>query len=210
MLDAQTLMAELHGTPDGGHRLRAVPELTGEELRREIDHIEQTEAHGTAGTRPQRGAVELPASLAGTPWAIVTSGTTPVARGRIDAVGLPKPTALVTGEQVDEGKPSPLPYLKAAAALGVEPSPCAVVEDAPSGLSGLAAGATTVASRPRTLGPVDPCGRRGREHSESLGCTTTAAVSGCGCSHCPTQRVGLWAGPAATIATERNSRNRQP
>lgn len=44
---------------------------------------------------------------------------------------------------VDEGKPSPVPYLLAAQRLGAEPRDCLVIEDAPSGVqSGLRAGMT--------------------------------------------------------------------
>ncbi len=42
-----------------------------------------------------------------------------------------------------EGKPSPVPYLQAAARLGAKPEDCLVIEDAPSGVeSGLRAGMT--------------------------------------------------------------------
>jgi mannitol-1-/sugar-/sorbitol-6-phosphatase len=49
----------------------------------------------------------------------------------------------VDASAVEEGKPSPVPYLRAAARLGAEPADCLVVEDAPSGVrSGLRAGMT--------------------------------------------------------------------
>ena len=54
--------------------------------------------------------------------------------------------AIVTGEQVQHGKPNPDIYLKAASNLGVEPAKCLVVEDALSGIqAGLSAGMTVVA-----------------------------------------------------------------
>ena len=40
---------------------------------------------------------------------------------------------VVTRDDVEEPKPAPEPYLKAAAALGVEPGECMVFEDSPSG-----------------------------------------------------------------------------
>ncbi len=53
---------------------------------------------------------------------------------------------IVTGEQVENGKPHPDIYLKAAAGVGVAPTNCLVIEDALSGLqAGRAAGARTVA-----------------------------------------------------------------
>jgi len=42
--------------------------------------------------------------------------------------------AIVTGEDVDRGKPDPEVFLKAAAKLGAPPSRCVVVEDAPAGI----------------------------------------------------------------------------
>lgn len=41
--------------------------------------------------------------------------------------------AVVTGDDVLAGKPAPEPYLAAAAALGVDPAACLVVEDSPAG-----------------------------------------------------------------------------
>ncbi len=53
---------------------------------------------------------------------------------------------IVTGEQVENGKPHPDIYLKAAAGVGCDPANCLVIEDALAGLeSGRAAGARTVA-----------------------------------------------------------------
>jgi HAD superfamily hydrolase (TIGR01509 family) len=48
---------------------------------------------------------------------------------------------VVTGDQVDQGKPHPEPYLTAAAALGVEAEECIAIEDSPTGAtSAVAAG----------------------------------------------------------------------
>jgi beta-phosphoglucomutase len=54
--------------------------------------------------------------------------------------------AVVTGDQVSEGKPHPEPYRKAACRIGVAASECMVVENAPLGVqSALAAGMACVA-----------------------------------------------------------------
>lgn len=51
----------------------------------------------------------------------------------------------VAAEDVNEGKPSPDPYLLGASLCGVESSKCLVIEDAPAGVrSGLAAGCKVV------------------------------------------------------------------
>jgi HAD superfamily hydrolase (TIGR01509 family) len=54
--------------------------------------------------------------------------------------------ALVTGDEVVQGKPHPEPYLVAAATLGVEPGACVAIEDSPTGVrSATAAGVPTIA-----------------------------------------------------------------
>ena len=51
----------------------------------------------------------------------------------------------MTGDEVVYGKPHPEGFLRAAAQLGVAPSACVVVEDAPAGVAaGRAAGARVV------------------------------------------------------------------
>ena len=73
-------------------------------------------------------------------------GSRRLATSRLTHGGLPLPRVLVTAEDVERGKPDPQPYLAAAAALGVEPSRCLVVEDAPAGIAaGKAAGAAVLA-----------------------------------------------------------------
>ncbi len=64
-------------------------------------------------------------------------------RGRFLRTGLPVPGVIVDAAAVEEGKPSPVPYLRAAEQLGASPGDCLVIEDAPSGVrSGLQAGMT--------------------------------------------------------------------
>ncbi len=46
---------------------------------------------------------------------------------------------VVTGDQVDRGKPHPEPYLTAAAALGIEAEDCIAIEDSPTGATSAAA-----------------------------------------------------------------------
>ena len=80
------------------------------------------------------------------PWAIVTSGSVPVASARRAAGHLPVPEVFITCEQVKHGKPQPDAYLLGAERLGLAPADCIVVEDAPAGiLSGLAAGCQVIA-----------------------------------------------------------------
>ncbi|MFE5809760.1 HAD-IA family hydrolase [Streptomyces sp. NPDC056491] len=89
------------------------------------------------------GASELLGALPPGVWALVTSNYEHRVRGRFARTGLPVPEVLVDAAAVEEGKPSPVPYLEAASRLGAEPKECLVIEDAPSGVqSGLRAGMT--------------------------------------------------------------------
>jgi sugar-phosphatase len=70
---------------------------------------------------------------------------------------LPRPPVLVGADDVAQGKPAPDGYLKAAAALGVAPERCVVIEDTPAGaMAGRAAGATVIGLR-TTFRSVEPC-----------------------------------------------------
>jgi sugar-phosphatase len=73
----------------------------------------------------------------------VTSNYEHRVRGRFERTGLPVPEVIVDAAAVEEGKPSPVPYLQAATRLGALPADCLVIEDAPSGVrSGIRAGMT--------------------------------------------------------------------
>ncbi|MFK0012386.1 HAD family hydrolase [Streptomyces sp. NPDC091027] len=89
------------------------------------------------------GASELLNALEPGGWALVTSNYEHRVRGRFARTGLPVPEVVVDAAAVADGKPSPVPYLQAAAQLGADPGGCLVIEDAPSGVqSGLRAGMT--------------------------------------------------------------------
>ncbi|RDA87325.1 hypothetical protein CP532_2636 [Ophiocordyceps camponoti-leonardi (nom. inval.)] len=71
------------------------------------------------------------------PWAIVTSGTAPLASGWLSVLSLPKPEHLVTAESVQEGKPDPSCYLMGLEKLALEGATAAdvlVLEDSPAGI----------------------------------------------------------------------------
>ncbi|WP_019883854.1 HAD family hydrolase [Streptomyces purpureus] len=89
------------------------------------------------------GASELLGTLPVASWALVTSNYEHRVRGRFARTNLPLPRVIVDAAAVQEGKPSPVPYLLAAEQLGARPEDCLVIEDAPSGVeAGLRAGMT--------------------------------------------------------------------
>ncbi|EIW72384.1 hypothetical protein TREMEDRAFT_36663 [Tremella mesenterica DSM 1558] len=74
-------------------------------------------------------------------YAVVTSATNTYASAALPTAGIPIPPTFVTANDVTKGKPHPEPYLKGAEMLGLDPTDCLVVEDAPSGVkAGVAAG----------------------------------------------------------------------
>ncbi|MGU3414080.1 sugar phosphatase [Enterobacteriaceae bacterium C23F] len=125
-----------------------LPGKTEAEIQAEFRWLEKIEAEDIEGIHALPGAQALLNHLdeAGIPWAIVTSGSIPVAHARHRAAGLPAARVFVTAEQVKRGKPEPDAYLLGAELLGLAPQECAVVEDAEAGmLSGLAAGCRVIA-----------------------------------------------------------------
>jgi len=95
----------------------------------------------------QPGALDLLVELrdAGVPCALVTMSYPSIAEGFLRACPPGVFGAVVTGDQVEAGKPDPEGYLTAAERLGVDIRRCVVVEDSPSGIgAGLASGARTI------------------------------------------------------------------
>lgn len=80
------------------------------------------------------------------PIALVTSSPGRIAVAALHQIPDGTFTAVVSGDDVTELKPSPEPYLRAMSILGVTAAETIVVEDSPSGIaSGRAAGANVVA-----------------------------------------------------------------
>lgn len=82
----------------------------------------------------------------GVPQAVATSTSKRLAEQKLSHHGLlPLLDALVTGDQVQRGKPDPEPYLLAASRLGVDPRQCIAFEDSVTGIqSAFDAGMYTV------------------------------------------------------------------
>jgi mannitol-1-/sugar-/sorbitol-6-phosphatase len=112
----------------------------------EQERLDRDEVEDADSVVAYPGAAEL---LAGPiPIAVVTSGSTELATARLRGAGLEPPEAMITADSITRGKPDPEPFLLGAEALGVDPSRCLVLEDAPPGIeSGRAAGMPVVAFR---------------------------------------------------------------
>ncbi len=91
------------------------------------------------------GAADLLASLPDGAWGCVTSGRREILVARLRGAGLPVPEVVVTSEDVERGKPDPLPYLRGAQLIGVDPADAVALEDTPEGVrSARAAGLRVV------------------------------------------------------------------
>ena len=83
------------------------------------------------------------------PVGLASSANRPVIDAVLAASGLDGCfAATVSGEEVAHGKPAPDVYLAAAAALGIEPSDSAAVEDSSNGLRAAAAAGMLVIAVP--------------------------------------------------------------
>ena len=147
-LDPAVVLDFIHGKQAITSLRHFMPGETEEAIQQQFRLLERTEAEDTNGISALPGAVALLQRLdqLSVPWAIVTSGSVPVAHARHAAGELATPEIFITAELVAKGKPNPDPYLLGAQQLGLKPEECVVVEDAPAGvLSGLAAGCKVIA-----------------------------------------------------------------
>jgi HAD superfamily hydrolase (TIGR01509 family) len=94
------------------------------------------------------GALELlrEVAAADVPAALVTATRKHLVDVALQTIGRDYFAAVVCGDEVDQGKPHPTPYLSAAARLGVDIQCCVAIEDSPTGVaSARAAGAAVLA-----------------------------------------------------------------
>jgi mannitol-1-/sugar-/sorbitol-6-phosphatase len=130
-LDAARIVEFAHGRRSEETLRSFASHLDTDAEARELERIELEDA---ANVLKVEGASDLLAAFPAETWAIVTSGTRAIATARMRHTGLPVPRVVVSAEDVENGKPDPACYLKAAGLLGVAPENCVVVEDAPPGI----------------------------------------------------------------------------
>lgn len=153
---AERILSFIHGKQAITSLRHFMAGASEEEIQQEFFLLEQTESADTQDITAMAGSISLLTTLnqLNIPWAIVTSGSMPVASARRVAAGIPEPDIFITAESVPKGKPEPDPYLLGAKMLGLIPEECVVVEDAPAGiLSGLAAGCRVIAVNAPTNTP---------------------------------------------------------
>jgi HAD superfamily hydrolase (TIGR01509 family) len=109
------------------------------------------------GVTYRPGARELLHALrvAGVPCGLVSASYRTLMDAVLAAVGDHHFAVTVAGDEVVRTKPHPEPYLTAAAALGLAPRRCVVLEDSPTGVAAAeAAGCVTVAVP--SVAPIAP------------------------------------------------------
>ena len=115
------------------------------------------EAH-KAGVALKTGVIEMLDHLdaVGAPRAVATSSRMRSVETHLGHAGLlGRFDAFITAESVTHGKPHPEPYLKAAAALGMDPRDCIALEDSHNGVRAAAAAGMMTIMVPDMLEPND-------------------------------------------------------
>ena len=135
-LDIAAIMQVAHGRRTIETMRIAAPHLA---LDEEVRQFEAGEVADTEGIITIDGALALLNSIPAGAWAIVTSGSRPLATARLQSRGLPVPPTMVTADDVVNGKPHPEPYMTGAHLLGLPADECIVVEDSPAGIAAAAA-----------------------------------------------------------------------
>jgi len=123
-IEAARMLVEVYG-------LTEQPSALGREKEEyQLDHLD-----GQINAMP--GLVELLNELDRCELraAVASSGARPYVNAVLQAIGLPKRfRAIVTGDDVVNGKPAPDVFLAAARAVQTDPQHCLVLEDAPAGV----------------------------------------------------------------------------
>jgi mannitol-1-/sugar-/sorbitol-6-phosphatase len=140
-IDEEKVAAVAHGVRALEVIRKIAPQLDAEAEVRKLESREAAD-HDSVAVMP--GAAELVRAIPDGRWCVVTSGTRHLAKARLELAGIPVPNVMVTADDVVDGKPHPEPYLKGAKLLGVNPTECLVIEDAPAGIQSAHAGGMKV------------------------------------------------------------------
>ena len=158
------------------------------------------------------GARELLAELAerGVPCALVTMSYARLAETMTDQLPPGTFAAVVTGDQVNDGKPHPEAYLTAAARLGAEPAYCVAIEDSPTGVASAEAAGCVVVGVPHHVNDrrgagagncrlidISTCRHARRSRAPMTAASPTSCRARSRCSGCPAPTGSIW--PSASV-----------
>ncbi|MFD8915067.1 HAD-IA family hydrolase [Streptomyces sp. NPDC059575] len=144
-LDGDATMKVVHGRQGHASMALLLPDRPHDENLADNARMLAEETADMDGVIEVPGAAVFLAALRDLPHALVTSADVALSTARMAAAGLPLPDLRITAESVGASKPDPEGFLKAAAALGIDPSDCVVFEDSGAGIAaGRAAGMRVV------------------------------------------------------------------
>jgi len=141
------IMSIHHGVPAEQTITTVAPHL---DAATEARWFEENLSRDLDGLLAFEGVHELLNDLPDGKWAIGTSAPKIIAFNRMEYLKLPVPPVVVTIDDVENGKPAPDPYLKAARGLGIDPEHCIVIEDAPAGITAAKTAGARVLAIPTT------------------------------------------------------------
>jgi sugar-phosphatase len=130
-LDSENVIHAAHGRRSIETVRVLAPDLDAVEENERVESMEIADREGVVALP---GAVDLLRKLPAGRFSVVTSATRALAAARLEHSGIPIPESFIGGDDVIEGKPSPEPYLKGAALIGLSPADCLVFEDTAAGI----------------------------------------------------------------------------
>ena len=142
-IDVATLLAKVHGVRSEDTIRRFAGSTV--DVAKENQWILEAEVRDVDGVVAIEGIHAFIEALGPGTWAIVTSAPRALAEVRLRAVNLPIPEVMITGEDVQRGKPDPQGFLLGAQRLGVRIDECLVFEDSPAGVAAAKAAGAHVA-----------------------------------------------------------------
>ena len=158
-LDADTVVRRAAGAPSADVIAELFPPDVAARHAAWFEALEESDPEGVVAIP---GAADFVAGAIDGRFVIVTSCGRALAHHRLGLVGITPPRLMVTADDVEVGKPSPVPYLAGAAALGIRPAEAVVIEDSLNGaVAGKAAGASVIAV-------AGPAGHRIAPETEAL------------------------------------------
>ncbi|MDF1657880.1 MAG: HAD-IA family hydrolase [Verrucomicrobiales bacterium] len=132
------------------------------DCKREAEEIEAIEREELKNLKEIEGALAFLKRLPKDQWAVATSSDSLTAKAKLKATGMPLPSVLIGGDQVEQGKPHPEAYLSATKRLKRLPADCLAFEDSETGISSALAagcsvmvvGAQSTKSNPQIIGSI--------------------------------------------------------
>ena len=157
------------------NRVELAPDVIADRLHAEV----LRECRRGIPWRP--GARELIAALLAdaVPCGLVTMSYRPLALAVTSALPRGCFATVVTGEDVEDGKPDPAAYRLAAHRLGVSPEQCVAIEDSPTGIASAESAGCLVVAVPHHV-PIEPA--RGRVVVDSLADLTVTGLRSARCT----------------------------